>query len=594
MCDLGDLYRFLGQVDKGLVLLEKALPLASEHLGVDNRSTIKCTNGLAACYRDLSQFDKAIPLFEKAISRAVAALGPNDADTLNCKLCLAGAYRDSRLPNHDDQALTLFRQVIDQYTATFGAEHHSTLRAKADLAILHGNMKRFHEAALLLEEILKPGKTLAETANLQTKLDLRDSETMTDVVGLARAYRQTGRPERAIALSEAALKWLPEVRSDPLNQGVVMMAKSVLARGYLDTKRFELALPLFEEVAELAKVVFGPGDPRMSGVQYELVHAYLVGKKPQLAVPILESIWAQKKRDPRAKKAGVLAVLRDLAIAYQESGRPDDALPVLEESYGIVKSEFGSNHANSLLAANALARGYWLAKKFDKSVPLYEELVNQTSAQLGDNHPATTLAKANLGVNYLDSGREKEAIPLLETAVRASRTNGDMAWVKPILTTAYIRTGETTRGVAFLKEELAAARNNHPAESIELAQELAIAGLVFLSFNAWSEAEPVLRECLTIRQKKQPNDWSTFNTQSSLGGALLGQKKFVEAEPLLLEGYEGMSQREGTIPPQGKIRLQEALERLVHLNEAIDKKDQADKWRTKLEAARNNEKKPQP
>src|SRR5208283_258415 len=37
------------------------------------------------------------------------------------------------------------------------------------------------------------------------------------------------------------------------------------------------------------------------------------------------------------------------------------------------------------------------------------------------------------------------------------------------------------------------------------------------------------------------------------------------AEPLLLAGYEGMKQRGKTIPPQGKIRLPEAIERLVQL-----------------------------
>ena len=81
-----------------------------------------------------------------------------------------------------------------------------------------------------------------------------------------------------------------------------------------------------------------------------------------------------------------------------------------------------------------------------------------------------------------------------------------------------------------------------------------------------------------------------------LGGSLLGQKKFADAGPLLLAGYEGMKQREKTIPPQGKIRISETIERLVQLYEATDKKDEAAKWRTELEASKtagkNGEKKP--
>jgi eukaryotic-like serine/threonine-protein kinase len=74
-----------------------------------------------------------------------------------------------------------------------------------------------------------------------------------------------------------------------------------------------------------------------------------------------------------------------------------------------------------------------------------------------------------------------------------------------------------------------------------------------------------LRECLAIREKTQPDVWSTFNTKSMLGEALLGQKKYADAEPLLLAGYEGIKKREAKIPAQGKIRLTEALERLVQL-----------------------------
>jgi serine/threonine protein kinase len=76
----------------------------------------------------------------------------------------------------------------------------------------------------------------------------------------------------------------------------------------------------------------------------------------------------------------------------------------------------------------------------------------------------------------------------------------------------------------------------------------------------FAKAELILRECLTICQKKQPDGWTTFATQSQLGGSLLGQKKYAEAEPLLRAGYEGMKQRETKIPANAKESLSEALE----------------------------------
>src|SRR5262249_51980171 len=93
-------------------------------------------------------------------------------------------------------------------------------------------------------------------------------------------------------------------------------------------------------------------------------------------------------------------------------------------------------------------------------------------------------------------------------------------------------------------------------------------------------AEPLLRECLASRVNQRPDDWTTFYTRSLLGGALLGQKKFTEAEPLLLQGYEGMKQREARIPaPSRTADVTEALERLAQLYTAWGKPGEAARWR---------------
>jgi eukaryotic-like serine/threonine-protein kinase len=99
-----------------------------------------------------------------------------------------------------------------------------------------------------------------------------------------------------------------------------------------------------------------------------------------------------------------------------------------------------------------------------------------------------------------------------------------------------------------------------------------------LQQKKWAEAEPLLRERLAIREKTQPDVWFTFNTQSMLGGALLGQKKYAEAEPFLRKGYEGMKQREKTIPDLAKIRVSEGVDRLIDLFTAANKADDAKKW----------------
>jgi hypothetical protein len=108
-----------------------------------------------------------------------------------------------------------------------------------------------------------------------------------------------------------------------------------------------------------------------------------------------------------------------------------------------------------------------------------------------------------------------------------------------------------------------------------------------LQSKAFADAEPPLRECLAIREKAGPDDWTTFNTRTMLGGALLGQKKYAKAEPLLRQGDEGMKAREKSIPPQGLTRLTEACDRLIELYTATNRPDEAKKWRA--ERARYDE-----
>jgi hypothetical protein len=68
-----------------------------------------------------------------------------------------------------------------------------------------------------------------------------------------------------------------------------------------------------------------------------------------------------------------------------------------------------------------------------------------------------------------------------------------------------------------------------------------------------------------------------------LGAALAGQKKFAEAEPLLLDSYQRMKQVAAQMPPEAKIRLVEAAQRLVDLYEAWDRPESATQWRKSVE-----------
>jgi hypothetical protein len=151
------------------------------------------------------------------------------------------------------------------------------------------------------------------------------------------------------------------------------------------------------------------------------------------------------------------------------------------------------------------------------------------------------------------------------------------------LVDCYERLQQPAKAESLIREGVEYWKQKAGDSSVEYAGALASLGRNLLLQDKAADASPILRECLAIRQKKQPDAWTTFNTQSMLGSALLGQKEYTDAEPLLRQGYEGMEERQDKIPGPFKAqRLSEALQRLVQLYEATGNKDEAARWRKEL------------
>jgi hypothetical protein len=68
-----------------------------------------------------------------------------------------------------------------------------------------------------------------------------------------------------------------------------------------------------------------------------------------------------------------------------------------------------------------------------------------------------------------------------------------------------------------------------------------------------------------------------------LGASLAGQTKYAEAEPLLIESYEGMIARKDRIAVPEQYHLDRARDWLVQLYQAWGKPSQAAQWRNKAQ-----------
>lgn len=266
------------------------------------------------------------------------------------------------------------------------------------------------------------------------------------------------------------------------------------------------------------------------------------------------------------------AALRNRGLELYKQGKLDEALTALRKA-----NELEDRHAQThMMVGVILAR----QAKPDEAI---REL--RRAIEIAPDYPPALL---NLGMILLDQGKLDEAITLLDKAVQLQKTQLGPDHVQTLFTmstlaAAYVLAHKPDLALPLLEITLKMQRAKLGTESPQLAGVLALMGDALLQTKSFAKAEAILRECLAIRTKASPEDWKTFNAKVLLGGALLGQKKYADAEPLLRAGYEGMQKHEKEIPPQGKVRLSEAVERLVRLYEATGKTDEAAKWRKELE-----------
>jgi hypothetical protein len=565
-----------GKVREAVALQERVRDAQISRLGPDHPDTLRALNNLAAAYKAAGRLPETIALFERVRDANIAQRGKDHPDTLTALDNLASAYHaDGRLAD----AIALGERVRDAQIAKLGPEHPETLATLDNLASAYHADRRLCEAIALYEQV---------RAARIAKLGPDHPDTLKVLANLATAYRSAGRFPEAITLFER-MRGVMIAKLGP-DHPDTLTALANLAVAYQAAGRLPEAIALLERVRDGMIAALGPDHPDTLTTLGFLAAAYQAAGRLPEAIALFERVRDAKIAGLGPDHPATLSTLDDLASSYRAATRFPEAIALLERIRDARIAKRGPDHRDTLTTLNNIAATYWLAKQRDRSVPLFEDLLKRREAKLGRQHPDTQLTLANLGVNYKDVGRLKEATPLLEEAYRGSGQFPKLRWVGGPLLDVYVKTGRPIETANLVEELVADTRKTLPKESPQLANSLAQFSLTLLQVKAYAEAEPLLRECVGIREKTEYDRWSTFSAKSMLGGALLGQKKYADAEPLLVSGYEGMKRREATIPPPARDRLTEALERLVELYEATNKPDGAARVRKELEGRRESTK----
>jgi serine/threonine protein kinase len=553
-------------------MLDRAVEKLDTDFTVSPATRGALLNSLGLTYSGLGLYDKAIETHGKARVLRETSLGPGHPDTLVSRTNLADAYR---VVGRYADAIALHEATLKLKQSALGPDHPVTLTSRNNLALAYLAAGRTDEAVALHEGTL----SLREA-----RFGPDHPDTVSSRTNLAEAYHAAGRYGDAIALLERAIEWQDSALGPDHPNTII--SRLNLAAAYADAGRTAEADPLLERAVRQADSKLGPDHPHTLSGRNLLANAYRAAGRTAEAIALHEAVLKLRETNLGSDHPDTLTSRKNLANAYLNAGRTDEAIALLEATLKLREAVLGPDHPQTLSSRNSLAAGYWRLARLDRSIPLFERTLKQQAVRLGPDHPDSLRTQANLGVNYKDAGRPLEGARLMEEALRRAQGRPDaraaLAWVPLQLAAAYDASGQFARSEPLYRGGLAQARKTFGSDDPRTGAALTILGNNLLQQGKWSEAEPVLRESLAIRQKLEPDAWNTFNTRSLLGGALLARGRYTEAELLVVSGYEEMKARETTIPPPARPRLPEAAVRVVRLYEAWGKPEQAAAWKAKL------------
>jgi tetratricopeptide (TPR) repeat protein len=290
--------------------------------------------------------------------------------------------------------------------------------------------------------------------------------------------------------------------------------------------------------------------------------------------------------------AETLAASFSLAEAYQFDQLPE-AIALFDQILKKRQAMLGPDHRLTLKTMNSLGEAYRKAGLLDRAAALVEYALARKKATLGLDDAWTANSMHDLGLIFRDSGRYAEAIALLEQAnIKLTALNGpdhpDTCYCRANLVGVYQTAGQLDDADRLLRKMAARTENADVYSSGDSAVMRIQLGENLLRQKKPAKAESLLRESLEILAGLNRTGPWKFRTQSMLGEALLDQQQYTAAEPLLLQGYEGLKQRETALVSTNRHWVAEAHQRVVRFYEATNQPEKAREWREKLQEDNRN------
>ncbi len=612
---MGMTYIGLGLYPEARKQLERALELYRRTLGPENPKTLQTFSNFGTAARYQGRYAESAALLGQCLEAQRRILGPENPNTLSSMQSLAVTYN---LQGKYAQAEALDNQIVEIRRRVLRLEHPSTLSAMGDLADVYTEQGKYAQAEALDRQVLGiRGRTLGPE-----HLDTVDSMfSLASVCFLQSKYVDS---EALYAqILEARRRVLGPEHPDTLN------AMGNLAATYHLEGKYAQAEALDNQVLGISRRVLGPENPSTLISMDRLATVYYDEGKYAQAEAIERRVVEVRRRVLGAEHPMTLTSMNNLSGMYSVQGNYAEAEALASRVLEIRRRAFGSEHPDTLDSMKSLADEYETEGKFAQAEALYSQTLEIRRRLLGPEHRDTLLSMSDLALVYEDQGKYKQAETLFsraleirgrtsgrehretiasmgaladlyacegkyvqagslykETLERQKRVAGpedpETLGTLESLATLYQRQGQYGLAETYATQTLKGRRHVFGPEYPDTMDAVADLALADQSLGKFDQSEALAREELTFERKKRPDAWQRFRSESLLGASLASQKRYAEAEPLLLDGYRGMMARRKLVNAYRWYYFDYAREWIVQLYSAWEKPDEAAEWRKKL------------
>ena len=481
-------------------------------------------------YSDLGLYPEAYTQFERALELQRRVLGPESSVTLKTLSLLANT---ASLQGKGPEAESLFGQALKIQRRILGPEHPDTLYSMTSLSNVYRYQGKYGQAESLQRQVLQIQRRI---------LGPEHPDTLKSMVGLAYDYDELGRNAEAEALASQAL----QIRRRVLGPEHPDTLKSIdaLANMYDNEGKYAQAEALHDEALQIQRRVMGPDHPDTLSSMNNLAMVYYEEGKFEQAIALHVASIEINRRVLGPEHRSTLIYMNNLANAYEALGKYEQAESLHRQTLEIRRRVLGPEHHDTLLAMNDLADALYAQGKYEEAETLFRKTLEISQRVLGPEHPHTLVIVGDFASMYERQG------------------NYDLAVVY---------------GLRALTGRRRTFGSQHP-DTMASAADLSLA---YVLQGKFAQGEPLAREAWEFNRVNRPDTWQQFRAESLLGASLAGQKKYAEAEPLLLEGYQGMAERKPRIEVPDWYHIDRARDWLVELYRAQGSRAKAAEWSKK-------------